>query len=130
MDLIGTACSRGYPEAESGLSKIALDWMLREAVSAGLLVDDVRVSDVLGQSDAKYSKPDPKAELHESLTPPWWICEFTPKRHWDWKKGRESHRMNLFRRRTIPPGAMVHKATFERGPAYAARLPSDAIKVS
>jgi uncharacterized protein (DUF2235 family) len=28
----------GYPEPESGLSKIALRWMLKEAITAGLLV--------------------------------------------------------------------------------------------
>ena len=37
-----------YPEAESGLSKIALRWMLCEAQSAGLLLDPQKVIDVLG----------------------------------------------------------------------------------
>jgi uncharacterized protein (DUF2235 family) len=120
----------GYPEAESGLSKIALEWMLKEAIAAGLLVDDTRISEILGNTDPRYVRPDPKATLHESLTAPWLICEFIPKRHWDWKRSRETHRMNLFRRRTIPPSSMVHTAAFERGPAYAARLPADAIKVS
>ena len=32
----------GYPERESGLSKIALQWMLKEATDAGLLVDPSR----------------------------------------------------------------------------------------
>ena len=30
----------GYPEPESGLSKIALQWMIEEARRAGLLLDD------------------------------------------------------------------------------------------
>ena len=29
----------GYPEAESGLSKFALEWMVREAALVGLLID-------------------------------------------------------------------------------------------
>jgi hypothetical protein len=29
----------GYPEAQSGLSKFASEWMVREAAAAGLLVD-------------------------------------------------------------------------------------------
>src|SRR5215470_18627889 len=29
----------GYPETESSLSKVPLEWMLREAASAGLLTD-------------------------------------------------------------------------------------------
>src|SRR6516225_4601020 len=37
-----------YPEAESGLSKIALRWMLDEARTAGLLLDAQKVIDVLG----------------------------------------------------------------------------------
>ena len=38
----------GYPEAESGLSKIALKWMLTEAVTAGLAVNPGRMDFVLG----------------------------------------------------------------------------------
>jgi hypothetical protein len=37
----------GYPEAESGLSKIALQWMLNEAINAGLLVSPGRMDLVL-----------------------------------------------------------------------------------
>jgi hypothetical protein len=32
----------GYPEPESGLSKIALEWMVDEAQSAGLLITRTR----------------------------------------------------------------------------------------
>ena len=39
----------GYLEAESGLSKVALEWMLDEAQSAGLLVDPARRRQILGQ---------------------------------------------------------------------------------
>ena len=37
--------------------------------------------------------------------------------------------MNLFRRRTIPPGAQIHSSAYERGPSYSGRLPSDAVVV-
>ena len=40
----------GYPEAESGLSKIALQWMLNEAINAGLLVSPGRMDLVLGKT--------------------------------------------------------------------------------
>jgi hypothetical protein len=37
--------------------------------------------------------------------------------------------MNRHRRRTIPPGSLVHAAAFERGEEYARRLPPDAVRV-
>jgi hypothetical protein len=46
----------GYPEPESGLSKIALRWMLKEAITAGLLVIPGRMDLVLGRSGA-YAMP-------------------------------------------------------------------------
>ena len=61
----------GYPEAESGLSKVALEWMLREAASAGLLTEPAKVNRVLGRSGDEYVPPDPKAAMHESLTAAW-----------------------------------------------------------
>jgi uncharacterized protein (DUF2235 family) len=70
----------GYPEAESGLSKIALQWMLNEAINAGN-----------------------------------WV-----KRQWE-------RRPNLGRRRTIPPGSLIHESAYKRGGDYAKRLPPDAI---
>lgn len=120
----------GYPEAESGLSKIALEWMIREAASAGLMVDEIAVDLVLGASGNGYVQPDARALMHDSLTPRWWPAEFVPKRHYNWAKHKEEHRMNLFRSRTIPPRALVHESAFQRGDAYANRLPADAIRVS
>jgi hypothetical protein len=38
--------------------------------------------------------------------------------------------MNLYRRRSIPPGSFVHDAAFLRGQDYAARIPSSAVRVS
>jgi uncharacterized protein (DUF2235 family) len=120
----------GYPEAESGLSKLALAWMLREAIAAGLLVDNARMDLVLGQSGGGYAPLDSKAPMHESLTPKWWVAEFIPKRHYDWTTRRETKRMNLFRRRTIPSKSLVHQSAFERGGGYEQRLPADAIQVA
>ena len=55
----------GYPEAESGLSKIALEWMLKEAIAAGLLVDPAKMALVLGQRGDEYVRPNAKADAHE-----------------------------------------------------------------
>lgn len=120
----------GYAEAESGLSKIALQWMLGEAKAAGLLADPAREALVLGQAGGGLVPPDPKAKMHESLTAKWWAAEFIPKRHYDFIRQAENRRMNLFRRRTILPGALIHQLAYDRGAEYSARLPTDAIIVS
>jgi len=99
----------GYEEADSGLSKIALEWMLCEARLAGLLMDETKVAEVLGRSgDARYVAPDPNAMMHESLTWKWWPAEFVPKKHFNFDTKKWGRKMNLFRRRKIPAGATVH----------------------
>lgn len=60
----------GYPEAESGLSKLALEWMLDEAEPHGLLIDSDRRNAILGGA-SPYVRPDPKAVAHESLQGAW-----------------------------------------------------------
>jgi hypothetical protein len=117
----------GYPETQSGLSKIALKWMFQESEAAGLLINPVRRDTVLGYGDSEYVSPNANAELHESLKGIWWLAEFIWKRHWNWQEHEWEHRANLGRRRTIPPRSLVHKTAFERGEYYAKRLPPDAI---
>jgi uncharacterized protein (DUF2235 family) len=121
----------GYAEAESGLSKLALDWMLQEAKAAGLFVLPEKEKEVLGiNATGKFVMPDPNAGAHESLSGAWNIAEFIPKRHYNWKKKCEERRMNFYRRRTIPPGSLVHESVFERQDNYAKRVPSDAVRAS
>lgn len=110
-----------YEEVESGLSKIALRWMLCEAQSAGLLLDPQKVDDVLG-GKIPYVPPDPKGQLHKSLHGVWWLGEFWPKLVYrpvaiagqanpKWKP---RIRMNLGRTRLIPEGAHIHQSVFDR----------------
>lgn len=120
----------GYPEAESGLSKIALEWMLCEARAKGLLVDDTRMAEVLGRSGSAYVAPNANAQMHESLTKPWWPAEFIPKKHYNWKKKKWEHHMNLFHRRTIPQNSLIHESAFQRGDEYIKNFPASAIRVS
>jgi hypothetical protein len=120
----GVHCDIGgvYPESESGLSKIALQWMLDEAIQAGLLVDEHKMEAVLGGSPG-FVKPDPQAQAHESLSLAWWPAEFLLKRHFDWHRNEWSRRMNLGRRRTMPLGSVLHPSVYQRGADYLARLP-------
>jgi uncharacterized protein (DUF2235 family) len=121
----------GYPEETSGLSKFALEWMMEEAKIAGLLVDAEKRAEVLGLTGSgKYVPAKADAPGHESLKGAWNVAEFIPKRHWNWKAGKWEHRMNLYRRRTIPPGSLIHDAAYLQGTDYQKRLPADAIRVS
>src|ERR1700676_2178304 len=102
--------------------------MLSEATATGLLVDEARHNEILGNgTSSAYVPPDPNAELHESLTGLWNVAEFIPKKHYDWKFKQERRRMNLYRRRTIPPGSLVHESAYLRSGDYSKRLPPDAM---
>lgn len=86
----------GYPEAESGLAKIPLAWMVKEAEHNGLEFRSEMVKRLVEGRNPKnatriYSAPDPNAKLHNSITCGWKILEYLPKRdkHKEWKE-RES----------------------------------------
>jgi hypothetical protein len=93
------------------------------------VTDPARVKLVMGRDGGDYVAPNPSAAAHESLIARWWAAEFIPKRHYDWAKGREGRRPNLFRRRTIPDGAMIHQSAYDRGEDYAGRLPANTVRV-
>jgi Uncharacterized alpha/beta hydrolase domain (DUF2235) len=74
----------GYPEERSGLAKLPLDWMVREASEHGLKVNAaMRNHIVLGKPRAgarsTFVKPDPNAEANDSLTWGWRPLEWLPK---------------------------------------------------
>jgi uncharacterized protein (DUF2235 family) len=123
----------GYPEAKSGLSKIALAWMLGEAKAAGLQVDPDREKKVLGLSGGGFVPENADGDAHESLAGAWKVAEWIRKPHYDAATGKTEMRANRGRRRTIPAGSMVHESVRRRhGGAYwkAAGVPEDAVWVS
>ena len=73
----------GYPEPESGLAKITLQWMLEQAEAKGLSMDHMLRDQVLGLTDPNMAKPDCLATMHNSLTGCWWVLEIFPRRHFD-----------------------------------------------
>jgi uncharacterized protein (DUF2235 family) len=108
----------GYPESESGLSAIALKWMVGEAEEASLYLDAQMVSTVLPAQNipgAAYTAPYAGGPPHESLTGLWWILEYLPQRYKDpaanfairWRLHRGHHRY-------VGDGAKVHASVFER----------------
>lgn len=107
----------GYPEAEAGLAKIAFEWMVREAVAAALIVDPAALARELG-GDPHKSAPDPDAKLHDSMNGLWPLVEFVPV----WS-GLDRIRVNLFSRRHVPEGALIHISVGQRA-GYARDLPA------
>ncbi len=81
-----------YPEFESGLAKITLAWMLREAQAADLKIDRNKAAAMLGEAPPPESwmpnvPPDADAKMHRSLQGVWWLLELLPHRYTDLKSG-------------------------------------------
>jgi uncharacterized protein (DUF2235 family) len=83
----GSHADVGGSHEQSGLSDVALQWMVAGAEKHGLLIDK--------KAYAKYRPvPDPVGVLHDPLLPFWWLL--------GWK------------RRVIPEGAWVHGSVRQR----------------
>lgn len=106
----------GYPEKESGLAKIALEWMLVEAEKAGMLLAPAQVSRVLGYAGGNFAAPDEKADIHNSLNDTWMLLEPFPHLYVDARvhPPRRKVRFPLGRRRFIEPGVTVHESVNRR----------------
>lgn len=99
----------GYPDAESGLSQTALEWMFREAQACGLLVDEARKADVLG-GRAPNVPPDFAGPIHNSLSGFWNILELIPKLTWDPATRSRKFKMNFWKPRPMPKDAVIHES--------------------
>lgn len=106
----------GYPEAESGLAKIPLQWMIEESAQHGLFIEESKKNDVLGISDPRKCKPDCMGPLHKSLKGWWWILEVFPRRHYDTRFTPPIRRWKipLASPRYIPEGSTIHPSVAER----------------
>jgi uncharacterized protein (DUF2235 family) len=115
-----------YPEKESGLSQIALQWMLEEAVAHDLIVDHKKVCEILGEvqpapaagaEDKRpfHCPPNIQETIHKSLHGGWWLLEIAPKLYEDPKHGFKTRlKIPLGERRFIAEGSIVHRSVAER----------------
>ena len=107
----------GYPEDRSGLSAIALSWMVEKAEAAGLIIDQAMRAVVLPAQNAPggYAAPFAGGPANESLEGWWWIPEFVPTSYRDpaanFKKRWRIHRG---RHRHVNAGAAIHPSVRQR----------------
>jgi uncharacterized protein (DUF2235 family) len=109
-----------YAPAESGLSQIALEWMLCEAVQLGLAVDAATAEQVLARVPPTTIPPPPPVppsaaqKIHNSLTGAWWILEFLPHKYYDFVEKKAKWRIPLDSPRAIPEGSVLHQTVEEK----------------
>ena len=128
----------GYPDGRSGLAKIPLEWLYREAVAAGVEGDEAvfellthggkaesgaavtagQARDEAERSRKRYGAPDPLADINNSMNFGWGFVEFLPR-----KVPKTSFLRQLqigriywpvFDYRRVPEGAKLHEAVIER----------------
>ena len=110
----------GYPEPESGLSQLALEWLLGEASVAGLRIDARRGRVMLGLEKGcvpglqDLVAPSATAPLHSPLRGLWWEFEVLPQRYRDPLTGKVRLIVPMGRRREIPDNSYVHRSVLER----------------
>jgi uncharacterized protein (DUF2235 family) len=97
-----------YAEDQRGLARIALEWMLDQAVEAQLQVNAARRAEVLAAMG-------PPRTPHKSLHGAWWILEYWPKRYVDLRRRPPVRRWMLPRGRPryIADDAEIHPSVFE-----------------
>lgn len=126
----------GYPEDVSGLSKIPLDWMIREAEAHDLRIDEDMFQHLvhgaaLEHSRHDYVPPDPLGPLHDALKGGWWILEWLPKRS-KWKETRRWSLLGLYlplgERRAIPKGSAFAPSVAVREKADPKYRPQDQMR--
>jgi len=110
-----------YPETQSQLSKLSLEWMLHEAVQAGLNVNPKKALCVLGKAPScpplpEYVPAKPDGMMHPSLKGAWWMLELLPHRYEEnpGKANGVRWRIPLGAYRRIPDGAVIYEPALAR----------------
>ena len=126
----------GFPDARSGLAKIPLEWLYREACAKGVAGNDpvfemlthgVRTEaathsaladDEAARNPKHYDAPDPLADINNSMNLAWSMVEFLPRKvpKTSFYRRPQIGRIYwpVFDRRRIPEGAGLHEAVIER----------------
>jgi uncharacterized protein (DUF2235 family) len=109
----------GYPEAESGLSKFPLIWMIEEAVKHGLSIDRRTLNQLAWGIQRKsspftYVAPNYAFGPHDSMSLGWRALEYIPKadkyKEWKTRKSLFGYYIPDAEPRPIPDNAFVHQS--------------------
>lgn len=108
----------GYPERQSALGKVALDWMIRETGGLGVRYRQSTINRiVLGQQgdspSDRYVAPDPTARAQNSLNPLWMLTGLIPRRR-PLGLAPFGLYLPLWRRRRVEPEDLVHASVAAR----------------
>lgn len=110
----------GLPEEEAALAKLPLNWMIRQANAEGLKFKKTTVRQLVNgwvyDRRKVYTKPDPTAEQHESMTALWSLVEYVPRRTAETSKRPSVLGWSLPMKewRYVPDNARIHASVFER----------------
>ncbi len=128
----------GYPEAESGLSKFPLLWMIGEAKKHELEFNTQSINQLGWGHKRKgspfdYVRPDQAAKPHKSLRGGWQLIEFIPKkikyREWPARRSWFGFYFPRGEPRPVEQAATVHESVLKHkgvSPDYAPpNLPPD-----
>ncbi len=104
-----------YPQMQSGLSQMALEWMVCEATPLGLLVNRAAATKALGRMPPPPPiAPNALEHKHESLKGPWWLLEVLPHRNWDFVAKKVRWRIPLGTSRPIPEFSVLHQSVTQK----------------
>ena len=110
----------GYAERDAGLAKIALEWMVHEAMSLGMQVttkwygrtfqktldenNNWHPLPVRKEEVRKYSRPNPIAKFNESLVETWKLVQLLPKKGAKWEEFKGMRTIKSESDRQVPKG--------------------------
>jgi len=119
----------GYPDAEAGLARLALRWMITEARTQDLRINSP-LEEEMTERMGDRATPDEFGPQHdESRRRIWRVASWLPRRAYAGAKNRRTWRWpNWPHSRVIPDGAFIHRSVESRmrqsKPAYSPKLPS------
>lgn len=95
-----------------------LEWLVREANKAGLVIEqnvlDVQLGSKPDRNGFKLTPPSVEAMLHQSLYGLWWLLEMLPRRQWNPQHGQMHWTWGPNRPRRIPENSIMHVSVQER----------------
>ncbi|MFK7777443.1 MAG: hypothetical protein QM501_04900, partial [Gimesia sp.] len=110
----------GYPELTGTLSKVSLEWMLREAGVCGLKINEKKRQHIMN-SPPTHPPANELGAINESLTKFWHLFELIPRRSYSAMLGRKSWKSpNFWTRRSIGsvvpwvPKPTLHQSVINR----------------